>query len=228
MLRALKLLAAGLAIVASNVAAGQDSPQDFVNQILRQHPQALRDATELHEALKDLTVQGQADGVGLNGIDLGALVDTSAIGSGAAADRARMPAILIFVSSSMPPPSIKAAATQARRAGGAVVMRGLVDNSLTKTAAFLAEAFGDQAKELGLLVDPRLFATYRVDAVPAVVVSAVGPIMCEGEPGCEGLPDYDRIAGDVSLQFALEAIADAGGPGAPKASEGLARIKRDE
>jgi len=104
------------------------------------------------------------------------------------------PALLTFVSFSMPDDSLKAVLEQTARAGGVTVLRGLVDNSFKETALRIGKFSREHGP--GLSVDPRLFAEHGVTIVPAFVV--VG----------ETVPD--KIAGNMSLAAALETIAREG------------------
>ncbi|MBF0248708.1 MAG: type-F conjugative transfer system pilin assembly protein TrbC [Alphaproteobacteria bacterium] len=104
------------------------------------------------------------------------------------------PALLAFVSFSMPDDSLKAVLEQTARAGGVTVLRGLVDNSFKETALRMGKFAREHGP--GLSVDPRLFAEHGVTTVPAFVV--VG----------ETVPD--KIVGNMSLAAALETIAREG------------------
>lgn len=104
------------------------------------------------------------------------------------------PALLTFVSFSMPDDSLKAVLEQTARAGGVTVLRGLIDNSFKETALRIGKLAREHGP--GLSVDPRLFAEHGVTTVPAFVV--VG----------ETVPD--KIAGNMSLAAALDAIAREG------------------
>ncbi|PIW27242.1 MAG: type-F conjugative transfer system pilin assembly protein TrbC [Rhodospirillales bacterium CG15_BIG_FIL_POST_REV_8_21_14_020_66_15] len=104
------------------------------------------------------------------------------------------PALLTFVSFSMPDDSLKAILDQTARAGGITVLRGLVDNSFKETALRMGKLSREHGP--GLSVDPRLFAEHGVTTVPAFVT--VG----------ETVPD--KIAGNMSLAAALETIAREG------------------
>jgi len=104
--------------------------------------------------------------------------------------------LLIFISFSMPKESLKALARQAKKAGGTLVLRGLVDDSLKKTLASVIEILG--ADDLGdLSIDPMAFRTFGIHAVPAMVVAASSQ-------------KFDVIYGDVSLSYALKKMVDGG------------------
>ncbi|HEV2523947.1 MAG TPA: type-F conjugative transfer system pilin assembly protein TrbC, partial [Gammaproteobacteria bacterium] len=79
-------------------------------------------------------------------------------------------ALLVFVSFSMPKQSLQAWARQAKKAGGTLVLRGLVDNSLRKTLLKIQDVLG--AENLNTLnIDPLAFETFGIHTVPAVIVT---------------------------------------------------------
>ncbi len=126
---------------------------------------------------------------------------------GAAEDERLASGLLVFVSFSMPPANLRLLAEQAARAGATLVLRGLHRGSLKATAAKVRETLGDNAE--GLIVDPRLFDLYRIESVPVFVVAKDdGPAGCVGE-SCSAAPPHARIAGDVTLEFALRRMAES-------------------
>lgn len=144
----------------------------------------------------------------LGAIDVGALARRyQSASDGAAAEERLASGLLVFVSFSMPPASLRLLAEQASRAGGTLVLRGLHQASLKATAAKVREVLGDSAD--GLIVDPRLFDLYRVESVPLFVVAAdEGVAGCNGD-SCAATPTHTRLAGDVTLEFALRRMAEA-------------------
>jgi conjugal transfer pilus assembly protein TrbC len=91
--------------------------------------------------------------------------------------------LIIFVSSSMPPASLKALFWQAQRAGIPLVFRGLIDNSFEKTKSFFEE------HQINGEIDPNLFSEYHVSEVPTFVIR-------EGKT-------FDVLQGNISLEDAL-------------------------
>jgi conjugal transfer pilus assembly protein TrbC len=124
---------------------------------------------------------------------------------------------LIFVSFSLPEASLRALLAEAGRTGAPLVLRGLVDNSMQRTTARLGELLGTQnGREASaestpsLAIDPTLFERFDVDKVPAFVLpqDTIAPCTPEGCP----VPEHLKVAGDVSLAYALGVMArDAGG-----------------
>lgn len=124
---------------------------------------------------------------------------------------------LIFVSFSLPEASLRALLAEAGRTGAPLVLRGLVDNSMQRTAARLGELLGTKdGREASaestpsLAIDPTLFERFDVDKVPAFVLpqDTIAPCTPEGCP----VPEHLKVAGDVSLAYALGVMArEAGG-----------------
>ena len=122
------------------------------------------------------------------------------------------PRPLVFVSFSMSDASLRSLLAEAARADSPVVLRGLVDNSMKRTVARLGELLGtgDSSETTGepspsLAIDPTLFERFGVDKVPTFVLplNTVAPCTPEGCP----VPTHLKVAGDVSLVYALDVMA---------------------
>ena len=96
--------------------------------------------------------------------------------------------LYIFVSFSMPKEALKALAVEAKKHNAVLVIRGLIDNSFVKTAMVLKE-LGE-----GIILDPTLFKEYDIRVLPTFVRN-------HGE-------GYSKIAGNVSLAYALEKLKE--------------------
>lgn len=148
---------------------------------------------------------------------------------GAAADPAAS-GLLVLVSLSMPVASLEALVADAERAGALLVLRGVQASSLRATRARLQQLVGQ--RQVAWRIDPMLFRTLQVQAVPTYVLldpdSAV-PAPCPTADDTAGQcrpPAHTRVAGDVTMQRALQAMADGGGPGvAPRATAVLRRLQ---
>ncbi len=115
--------------------------------------------------------------------------------------RPSLPPLLAFVSFSMPTASLEALLDQVRKAGGTLVLRGLVNDSFRDTAAAIAP-FADKG---GFSVDPKLFERFGITVVPTFVVA----------PDAH---DPDAVSGNMTLGAALEAVAAEGDhPGVARA-----------
>jgi type-F conjugative transfer system pilin assembly protein TrbC len=105
------------------------------------------------------------------------------------------PAILIFVSFSMPEQSLIAYLRDAKKVGASVVIRGLIDNSFQKTFHRMAELV-KASEGGGVELNPLWFKKFSIKTVPAVVV-------VEGE-------HHDVMIGNITLTAALKIIRDSG------------------
>jgi len=128
------------------------------------------------------------------------------------------PELLVFVSFSMPHESLVRLAEQARRADAVLVFRGLAGATLREMTARLAPLTKAGA---AMQINPQAFARFGIKAVPAFVV-AEGENSCT-ESTCDGRAQL--VAGDVSLDFALERLARQGGPLASAAEDRLRRLR---
>ncbi len=78
------------------------------------------------------------------------------------------PHLYVFISSSMPAEALRTIARDSATLDAALVVRGLVGASLQETLLNLKDVAPEGAE---LEVDPTLFETYGIDAVPAVVLT---------------------------------------------------------
>jgi len=98
----------------------------------------------------------------------------------------------VFVTLSMP--NLKALVADAKRYNAALVIQGLKDNSFMKTANHLKEILKEESE--GILIDPTLFRKYNVKKAPTFVIATDDA--------------YDKLSGNVSIQYALNKIASDG------------------
>lgn len=114
--------------------------------------------------------------------------------------------LLIFVTFGMPRETLRLLAEQASRAGGVLMVRGLVDDSMRRTLAVVKEVLGGQT--VPWQIDPEAFRRYAIVQAPTFVLArSVGP--CQGvcaQTSAQG-DSFVRVAGDVSLDYALEVFA---------------------
>lgn len=126
------------------------------------------------------------------------------------------PPPLVFISFSMPDDSLRALLRDAERTGSPLVLRGMVDNSMKRTVERIGELLGTgkPGKDVidgpasSLAIDPTLFERFGVDKVPAFVLPLDATAPCTPS-GCP-VPDHLRLAGDVSLAYALGVMAREG------------------
>lgn len=103
--------------------------------------------------------------------------------------------ILVFVSFSMPKPSFLSFAAELERYGGALVIRGLPNDSFADFSQEL-ETLKKRGMDASILIDPDSFEEYGIDRVPSIVLR-----------GDEG---FDKITGNVPISYALETFAQKG------------------
>lgn len=111
--------------------------------------------------------------------------------------------LVVFVSMSMPEPSLKRIAREAAKVGGVLMLRGFVNDSLMQTVSATKEL-----ANLGveIQINPDLFRAYEVNAVPTFVL-AVNP---ESQAGCAGktmCQNHIKLEGDASLTSVLEKMS---------------------
>ena len=110
------------------------------------------------------------------------------------------PALLVFVSFSMPAESLLRLAHQAKRADGVLVFRGLAGATLRE----MVERVEPLAKTgAAIQIDPEAFTRLGVKTVPTFALTQA-PASC-ADRSCNR--DVRRVAGDVSIDFALERLA---------------------
>ncbi len=132
--------------------------------------------------------------------------------------------VIVFASLSMPEASWRQWSRQAARIGTPLVLRGIAEGGLARTAGRIAaRRAGDGA---GATVDPRLFRLFRIAHVPAVAVVPGGVPPCTS-PGCsrDAPPPHDVVTGNVGLENALRIVAREDGPGRDTARRHLARLE---
>jgi len=136
-------------------------------------------------------------------IDLGALAsgfDPTGGQSGLA--RNAGPAVMVFVSFSMPEAALTRLVDQASRSDATLVLRGLVGGSLTQTAARVQQLIG--TRRVAVQIDPQAFDRYGVKLTPSFVLVRDGAQAGSCASGiCVPGDGFVMAAGDVSLDYAL-------------------------
>ncbi len=107
--------------------------------------------------------------------------------------------LYVFVSLSMPKLALISLSVDAARLGATLVLKGLKDNSYKATAEYLQEMIHKTGG--GFLIHPELFKAYAIDKVPTFVLSKT-PLNHELH--------FDKVSGHISVNAALEKIAQAG------------------
>jgi conjugal transfer pilus assembly protein TrbC len=117
-------------------------------------------------------------------------------------------ALRIFITLDMPRASLQLLTDQASRAGAVLVLRGLKSQSMRKTAAMVGELIGE--RKVAWVIDPEAFTRFAVRQAPTFVLTLNDATGNEAEgscgSGCVTPAGFASVAGDVSLDYALEAI----------------------
>jgi len=115
------------------------------------------------------------------------------------------PSLLIFVSFSMPEPTLDRLVDQAARSQAVLVVRGLVGGSLAETVGRVQRLIGP--RRVAFEIDPQAFERFQVSKTPTFVLMQAG---AQGAPCGVGLcypsESFVSTSGDVSLDYALEYI----------------------
>lgn len=115
------------------------------------------------------------------------------------------PGLLIFVSFSMPEPTLQRLIDQAAKAQASLVIRGFVNGSLRETVAHAQGLIGN--RQVAFHIDPQAFDRFAVAKTPTFVLVRDG---AQGQACSAGLcfpaDAFVATSGDVSLDYALEFI----------------------
>ena len=135
------------------------------------------------------------------------------------------PRLQIFVTLAMPEASLSALIAQAARAEAVLVLRGAKNGSVRQTLEAARKLIGTQA--VAWHIDPPAFTRYHVTAAPTFVLTRASaqPSAC-ADAVCLADHDFAKVTGDVSLDYALEAIARGAPTFAGDAEALLTRLRR--
>lgn len=137
------------------------------------------------------------------------------------------PRLFVFISLAMPEATLARLVDQAARARAQLLLRGLTEGSLPRTAARIQQLIG--TRPVAVQIDPRAFDRYAIQRVPAFVLARAGgtDTACSGEQ-CARSEDHVVAAGDVSLDYALDHFQRSAPAFAKDAGRFLARLGRRE
>lgn len=133
------------------------------------------------------------------------------------------PTVLIFVSFAMPEVTLQRLLDQAARAGATLVLRGLVNGSIRDTVARMQPLIGK--RRVAVQIDPQAFERFGVVRTPTFVLVKGGATAEVCSSGlCVAESEYVKVAGDVTVDYAMRHMADATGGlvGEPAAPMGRA------
>ena len=137
------------------------------------------------------------------------------------------PVLLVFISLSMPQATLQRLVDQAARAKASLLIRGLTKGSLRDTIAQVQGLIGQ--RQVVIKIDPQAFERYGVAQVPSFVIVRSGARLARttacASGSCASPQDYVRLAGDVSLDYALSHIQRNAPRFAKDAAPFLQRIK---
>ena len=111
--------------------------------------------------------------------------------------------LMVFVSFSMPPESLRRVVEQSERTGAHIVFRGFKGDKLMEMSKYVAKLIGNHRVEVS--VNPPAFTQFKVSAVPALVIAL--PTASEGlDNGCAQATQYVKVTGDVGQDYSLDLI----------------------
>ncbi|MCX8514759.1 MAG: type-F conjugative transfer system pilin assembly protein TrbC [Burkholderiales bacterium] len=111
--------------------------------------------------------------------------------------------LLIFISYSMPKDDIVKIIKQAEPIGAVFVFRGMINGSMKQTQKEFISL--KKNYQVGAMINPKLYTAFNITRVPSFVVydSSGSDLLKEA---CNVTPNYTKVAGDVSVRFALETL----------------------
>jgi conjugal transfer pilus assembly protein TrbC len=132
----------------------------------------------------------------------------------------------IFITLDMPRASLQLLTDQAARAGAVLVLRGLKSQSMRQTVAVVQELIGK--RRVAWVIDPEAFTRFAVRQAPTFVLTLTDDVNdaqrgCNA--GCATPASFVSVAGDVSLDYALETIQRRQPEAAPRAEPILKRLR---
>ncbi len=164
---------------------------------------------------------------GAAGTDIEAIVRQHAKLGEPAREQAAQPALRVFVTLHMPAASLKGLVDQAARSGATLVLRGLKDQSMRKTVAAVQELIGE--RRVAWQIDPEAFTRFGIERAPTFVLLTSGAGGRAPESTCTAdcplASSFVAIAGDVSIDYALQAMVRQVPSTRPHAEPFLTRLK---
>ena len=134
------------------------------------------------------------------------------------------PALFVFVTLGMPEQTLRLLIDQAARTRAILVLRGLANASIRHTAARVQQLIGQ--KQVEWLIDPQAFDRFGVKQAPTfVLVKALAPVNDCASGSCIAPNAFASIAGDVSIDYALESIERRAPRFSPETQLFLKRIR---
>jgi type-F conjugative transfer system pilin assembly protein TrbC len=113
------------------------------------------------------------------------------------------PQLLIFVSSSMPPPLLKTYYKEAMIYDGILVFKGLPNNSFQSLSELIINMQDNSASSI---IDEELFEKFGIKNIPAFVLYKEEE--CYYDTSCK--VTYDKVIGNIGVRSALEQFIENG------------------
>lgn len=205
----------------------QADAQAFVEQVKDRGDALREDAVSVRDAgMENMQRMATTDlpGGPAGAIDFDEIV--SGASSNAVAGSGEAPQLIAFASLSMPPKALRQLIEDTARAGGVVVFRGFPNNSMKEFSDRLGKIVERQDDFANIGIDPRLFRAFDVHAVPTYIAVSSDFDLCAGFSCRTRVPPYDRMIGNVTVEYALSSFAEGNGPGARVAAVGLANLRK--
>jgi conjugal transfer pilus assembly protein TrbC len=137
------------------------------------------------------------------------------------------PPLRIFITLEMPQASLRLLVDQAARSGAMLVLRGLKAGSMRETLAAVRILIGE--RNVAWLIDPEAFTRFGVHQAPTFVLSlndaTNGDANHSCTSGCVTPSAFVSVAGDVSLDYALDAIMRRRPEATPRAEPFIKRLR---
>jgi conjugal transfer pilus assembly protein TrbC len=116
--------------------------------------------------------------------------------------------LYVFVSLDMPKASLANIIKQAENVGATLVLRGLKDRSIRKTAEAVQPLIGHH--NVSWVIDPQPFTRFNVTAVPAYVLTrSSGTSSCDAgsyQSSCKAIAPHVKVTGDVTIDYVLDLV----------------------
>lgn len=119
-------------------------------------------------------------------------------------DKTQSPQLRIFVSLSVPQPSLRLLVLQAEAAPATLVLRGLKANSMKQTLDTVQKLIGE--RKVSWQIDPEAFQRHGIHHAPTFVLADGRAADTGCTTSCTSAGITYRVAGDISLRHALETI----------------------
>ncbi len=133
----------------------------------------------------------------------------------------------IFITLDMPRASLELLTDQAAKTGAVLVLRGLKSQSMRATLAAVSDLIGTRTG--AWVIDPEAFTRFGVNKAPTFVLALNDADLVEAHHGCSSgcatSGTFVSVAGDVSLDYALEAMLRGRPEAAPSADPILKRLR---